>query len=111
MISCRLNLATGRICLWDSLDGRFERHFRLLAGGHAANKVLLGLEAFTHRPQGGAAIEVGQIEVRVETDGLGVIGDGLVCASAPERPGSAIATIARSVIIRMRFIGVLIEKW
>src|SRR6266540_2531796 len=60
VVSLRLNLATGPFSWRDSLNGRFERHFRLLAGRQAANEVLLGLEAFAHRSQGGAAIEVSQ---------------------------------------------------
>jgi len=52
------NLLMDRFSSRDPFDGRFERHFRLFAGPHAANEVLLGLETFTNRPQGGAAIEV-----------------------------------------------------
>src|SRR5262245_12156450 len=33
----------------------------------------------------------------------------LVCASAPERPGSANAAMAKSVMNRMRFIGILLD--
>jgi hypothetical protein len=38
----------------------------------------------------------------------------LVCASAPERPGSANAAMAKSVMNRMRFIGILLylaDSW
>src|SRR5262249_37349251 len=39
---------------------------------------------------------------------------GLVCASAPERPGSANVAMATSVMNRMRFIGILLvlaDSW
>src|SRR5262247_2805406 len=66
------NLLMDRFSSRGPLDGRFERHFRFLAVPQAANEVLLRLEAFTHRSQGGAAIEVSKVEIRVETDTLGI---------------------------------------
>src|SRR5262249_5369889 len=67
------NLLMDRFSSRGPLDGRFERHFRFLAVPQAANEVLLRLEAFTHRSQGGAAIEVSKVEIRVEMDGSGAI--------------------------------------
>src|SRR5262245_3660184 len=38
--------------------------------------LLFSLETFTNRPQSNAAIEVSQVEVRVKSNGLGIISDG-----------------------------------
>src|SRR5262245_14378838 len=92
------------------LDGRFERHFRLFAGPYATNEVLLGLETFTNRPQGGAAIEVSQVEIRVEADGLGIIGDGPFQIAHGLACHAAIAVEQRKLGIDLARTAVIVER-